>query len=155
MIALILIFAWNSNGVTFTDLNGQDVNYAPSFEYFITVAFFGIIYAIVTIVLFWPLKQYMPPVVVSLISAFVLHSNASLLVIVKLLYCYTSSSFLELPNWLENCIVRQCLLICIKGSCPLIWLEKKSIVFPIFRECYVYTEVDIQVSEVCFTLFPK
>ena len=65
MIALILTLAWNSNGITFNDLAGEDINFAPLFELFIAVAVVGASYAVFTILLFWPLKQDMPPVLVS------------------------------------------------------------------------------------------
>ena len=57
--------AWNSNGTNFTDLNSDDANQRPYFEFLIVMSIAGIIWPIVSIIILFPFKQDMPPVVVS------------------------------------------------------------------------------------------
>ena len=58
--------AWNSNGTNFTDLTEGGSNQRPYFEFLIVMSIAGIIWPIVSIVILFPFKQDMPPIVVSL-----------------------------------------------------------------------------------------
>ena len=57
--------AWSSNGTNFTDLTTGDTNQRPYFEFLIVVSAAGIVWAVASIIVLFPFKQGIPPVVVS------------------------------------------------------------------------------------------
>ena len=72
VVGLLLAAAWSSQGVHFTDLNAGDYNVHASFEYYIVVAILGILYPIVAVVIFFPIRRDLPPAAVSMLSVLVL-----------------------------------------------------------------------------------
>ncbi|XP_003383499.1 PREDICTED: uncharacterized protein LOC100635977 [Amphimedon queenslandica] len=66
-LAIVLAGAWSSKGVKFTDLNTDGLNQLTAFEFLIVIGVFGIIWAIVSLVVFC-FKQDLPAIVVLIIT---------------------------------------------------------------------------------------
>ena len=66
LITAILAGAWSSQGTRFTDLDQDGYNQEPLFEFLIVISVLGILWAIVSVIIF-VVKQDLPAIVVSII----------------------------------------------------------------------------------------